>query len=155
MNVLERLLSENTMEWEELVNQYENDNKILKVPSVDKTALHTFNVRVEELYTRALYDFGRARRNKDAIDRLLKNVLEDYYKGPNEQARKAAGIQFARKFPAPDLYHADTINLFDLEDQFNGYYYSLQSTIKSLQAKADAKITNNSLLNIERDIIAH
>lgn len=154
-NVLERLLQEDFMQWDSLIAEYERINRSLKVPSVDKTALHHFNVRVEEEYTKALYDFGRARRNKDAITRLIENTMKDYYKGQNEIARKAAGIQFARSFPAPDNYPTETVNLFDLEDRFIGYYYSLEATVKSLQAKADAKITNNSLLNIEKDIIAH
>lgn len=153
MNVLERLLQEDIAKWDTLVAEYERTNKSLKVPAVDKTELYFFNVRVEEQYTKAMYDFGRARRNKDAIQRLLKMVLEDYYKGPNEQARKAAGIQYARSFPAPENYKDETVNLFDLEDLFVGYYYSLESTVKSLQAKADAKITNNSLLNIEKTIV--
>lgn len=152
MNVLDRLLQENFNQWDELVAEYERTNRSLKVPNVDKTALHFFNVKVEEEYTKALYDFGRARRNKDAIQRLIKNVLEDYYKGSNAESRKAAGIQFAKAYPTPDYYHVSSVNLFDLEDRFVGYYYSLEATIKSLQAKADAKITNNSLLNIENDI---
>jgi hypothetical protein len=154
MNVLERLLQEDFEKWDQLVEEYEQINRSLKVPAVEKTALHHFNVRVEEEYTKALYDFGRARRNKDAIQRLIKNVLEDYYKGPNEQARKAAGIQYAKNYPAPDNYPYPTVNLFDLEDRFLGYYYLLEATVKSLEAKAGAKITNNSLLNIENNIIA-
>ena len=155
MNVLERLLQENFDEWDQLVADYEQTNRSLKVPPVEKTALHHFNVRVEEEYTKALYDFGRARRNKDAIQRLIKNVLEDYYKGPNDQARRAAGIQYAKNYPAPDNYPAPTVNLFDLEDRFLGYYYMMEATVKSLQAKADARITNNSLLNIESNIITN
>lgn len=155
MNVLDRLLSEDFYHWDTLVMKYENTNKTLKVPGIDRTELHHFNVAVEKQYTEALYDFGRARRNKDAIQRLIKNVLEDYYKGPNEQARKAAGIQFAKRFPAPENHHESTVNLYDLEDRFIGYYNSLEATIKSLEAKASAKITNNSLLNIEKDLIAH
>lgn len=155
MNVLERLLLIDVAEWDELVSEYERTNRSLKVPDVEKTALHNFNVQVDEQYTKALYDFGRARRNKDAIQRLIKNVLEDYYKGGNAEARKAAGIQFAKQFPTPDIYPVATVNLFDLEDLFVGYYYSLEATVKSLAAKAGAKITNNSLLNIEKEIIAH
>lgn len=153
MNVLERLLQEDFNLWDHIVVEYEMINRSLKVPEVDKTALHHFNIRVEEEYTRALYDFGRARRNKDAIQRLLKNVLENYYKGSNGEARKAAGIQYAQQFPAPDFYPKPTINLFDLEDKFLGYYYALDATVKSLQAKAEAKITNNSLLNIEKNVV--
>lgn len=155
MNVLERLLQEEPAHWERLVAQYEATNRSLKVPAVDKVALHHFNVMVEDTYTQALYDFGRARRNKDAIQRLLKNVLEDYYKGSNGESRKAAGIQFAKVYPAPESYPYPTVNLFDLEDMFNGFHYSLEATIKSLQAKADAKITNNSLLNIEKNLITN
>lgn len=155
MSVLERLLHEDLSQWEHIVQHYETKNRSLKVPAVEKTALHHFNVSVEETYTEALYEFGRARRNKDAIQRLLKNVLDDYYKGPNPDARKAAGIQFAKAYPAPPNYPTSTVNLFDLEDQFIGFYYSLEATIKSLQAKSDAKITNNSLLNIETNLITN
>ncbi len=152
MNVLSRLLNESFEEWDRLVSEYEQTNRALKVPAVDKTQLHNFNCQVEEEYTKAVYDFGRARRNKDAIQRLLKNVLEDYYKGSNEQARKAAGIQFAQNYPTPAEFPFPTVNLFDMEDKFNGYYYDMEATVKSLHAKSEAKITNNSLLNIENDI---
>lgn len=155
MNVLERLLSENFEHWDSLVAEYERTNRSLKVPNLDKSALHIFNQKVEETYNNAVHDFGRARRNKDAIARLIDNTLKDYYKGANEIARKAAGIQFARNFPAPEWYPHPTVNLFDLEDRFVGYYYSLNATVKSLEAKADAKITTNSLLNIEERIISH
>jgi hypothetical protein len=155
MNVLERLLQEDFNRWDTLVAEYERTNRSLKVPNLDKSALHNFNQQVEEQYHNAVHDFGRARRNKDAIARLIDNTLKDYYKGANEIARKAAGIQFARNFPAPEWYPHPTVNLFDLEDRFVGYYYSLNATVKSLEAKADAKITTNSLLNIEERIISH
>lgn len=153
MTVLERLLQEDFFYWDNLCAEYEKINRSLKVPSVDKTALHEFNAKVEEYYTRAVYDYGRACRNKDAITRLIKNVLDDYYQGPNDRARKAAGIQFAQRFPAPEFYPEETVNLFDLEDKFLGYYYSMKATVMSLEAKAGAKITNNSLLNIETTIV--
>lgn len=155
MNVLERLLSENIAAWEHLVYDHEVRNRSLKVPAVERGALHDFNVNVEEAFTQALYDFGRARRNKDAIQRLLKNVLEDYYRGANSEARRAAGIQYAKNYPAPEHYPQESVNLFDLEDAFVGFFYSLEATVKSLQAKAEAKITNNSLLRMEFDTIAN
>lgn len=155
MSVIERLLSEDFARWDELIAEYERTNRSLKVPPVDKTALHFFNQSVEEHYTRAVYDFGRARRNKDAIARLIDNTLKDLYKGQNELARKAGGIQFARNFPAPENYPYPTVDLFELEDRFVGFYYSMDATVKSLQAKADAKITNNSLLNVEERIISN
>lgn len=150
--VLERLLQEDFHEWENLLRTYEETNRSLKVPTVERTALHHFNQQVEEWYTRALYDYSRARRNKDAITRLIEMTLKDFYQGTNEAARKAAGIQYARSYPAPSFYPRETVNLFDLEDQFLFYYYGLEATVKSLQAKADAKITTNSLLNLEQAI---
>lgn len=152
MNVLGRLLSEDFIEWDRLTTEYEQTNRSLKVPAVDRGALHKFNQDVEEQYSKAVYDYGRARRNKDAIDRLIEMTLKDYYAGNNEIARKAGGIQFARAFPTPENYPTETVNLFDLQDRFVGYYYSMQATVKSLEAKAGAKITNNSLLNIDEKI---
>jgi hypothetical protein len=153
MNVLERLLQEDFLQWDALVADYEQQNRILKVPAIDRTALHYFNYHVEELYTKSVYDFGRARRNRDAIQRLLKTVIDDYYKGSNDQARKAAGIQFARNYPVPEYFPFSNVNLFDMEDQFIGYFNAMEATIKSLEAKAGAKITNNSLLNLENTIV--
>jgi uncharacterized protein YpuA (DUF1002 family) len=116
--------------------------------------LHNFNVRVNELFNRVIYDFARARRNKDAIERLVDNVLKDYYSGPNELARKAAGIQLAKSYPAPVEWGQETIDLFDLEDRFRFYFYSLDATVKSLAMKGEAKITNNSLLKLEKDLVS-
>jgi hypothetical protein len=155
MNVLERLLNTDFSDWDRLIDEYERTNRSLKVPELDRIALHHFNQQVEDLYSRAVYDFGRARRNKDAIERLIENTLKDLYKGGNELARKAAGIQFARSFPAPESYPFPTVDLFELQDRFVGFYYSMDATVKSLTAKADAKITNNSLLNHEEKIISY
>lgn len=154
MSVLDRLLQVDLVYWDNMIYDYEQRNRNLKVPNENTTStLHDFNIRVNDFLTEALYEFGRARRNKDAIQRLIENITKDYYQGPNEHARKAAGIQFARQFPTPDNYPYPNVNLFDLEDKFVGYYYSLEATVKSLQAKGDAKVTNNSLLKIEQSII--
>jgi hypothetical protein len=148
--VLERLLHEDLGYWENLVMDYENQTKALKVPHENSIeSLHDFNIRVNDLYTRAAFDFARARRNKDAIERFVENVLKDYYNGPNELARRAGGIQYARAYPAPDNWREPTVNLFDLEDRFRYFYYMMDSVIKSLEAKAESRITNNSLLKLE------
>jgi hypothetical protein len=152
--VLERLLSEDFTMWDQLVFSYEQRNKQLRVPMENTTeTLHDFNVRINELYTEAHYDFTRARHNRDAIQRFIENVLKDYYTGPNELARKAGGIQFARNYPAPDFWPEDTVDLFEVEDRLLHYYNQMDSTIKTLEAKADSKITNNSLLRIESKIV--
>jgi hypothetical protein len=154
MSVLDRLLNEDFSYWDQLVDRYEMENKNLPVPYENSTeTLHQFNIQLNDLYTRAYYDFARARRNKDAIERFIENVLKDYYAGPNEIARKAGGIQYAKKYPAPDFWHEETVNLFDIEDRFREYYYSMEATIKTLEAKADSKITGNALLKIERSLM--
>ncbi|SFJ63655.1 hypothetical protein SAMN02799624_05294 [Paenibacillus sp. UNC496MF] len=151
--VLERLLSEDLVAWEQLVSDYEMHTVALKVPRENSIeSLHDFNIRANELYTRASFDFARARRNKDAIERFVENVLKDYYNGPNELARKAGGIQYARAFPAPDAWREPHVNLFDLEDRFRHYYYMMDSVISSLEAKAESRITNNSLLKLEQNL---
>src|SRR5579875_2129938 len=154
MSVLERLLSEDFQAWDKLMIYYEEKNKNLRIPSENTLeTLHYFNIALNELYTEASYDFARARRNKDAIERLLESTLKDYYKGSNDLARKAGGIQYARSYPAPDFWPHETVNLFDLEDLFRHYYYTMESTIKTLEQKASGKITNYSLLRIEQKIM--
>jgi hypothetical protein len=148
--VLERLLLEDLDDWEKIIANLEQRNLNLKVPLENtKTTLHHFNCQLNELYTEVQYYFARARRNKDAIERLIDNVLKDHYKGGNDRERRAAGIQFAQKYPAPVGFYPETVDLFYLEDKFKWFYYSLESIIQSLNAKAGAKITNNSLLKID------
>lgn len=153
-SVLVRLLQEDLDDWYALVSQYEQQNLNLPVPqdnSVD--SLHQFNCDINELYTKAYYDYARARRNKDGLERLIDNVLKDLYPGKNELERKAAGIQFAKHYPARHGSMLDAIDLFELEDHFSYFYHSLEATIQTLKAKAESKITNNSLLKIEKNMI--
>lgn len=152
--VLARLLQEDLDQWSKLLQYYEEKNGQLVVPFENNTTtLHHFNVELNNLYNQAYYDYARARRNKEAIERLLESVLKDYYKGPNPDARRAGGIQYARNYPAPDFYPTETVDLFWLEDQFRYIYYHMEATIKILQMKAEGKITNNSLLRIEQSIL--
>lgn len=156
--MLSRLLLEDKKSWDQTCEDLNLKNFSLRVPTVnDITTLHTFNVELSELFTLVQYHFNKARRNKDAIERIIENVLKDYYKGSNEAARRAAGLQYAQKYPIPEsiahFFETETVNLFTLEDEINGYYYSLDAILKSLHHKASAKITNNSLLNIERSLL--
>ncbi|CDQ41905.1 hypothetical protein [Virgibacillus salexigens] len=156
--VLHRLLLEDINEWERICEKLNEQNNNLKVPLENNTTtLHQFNMDLSDLFTEVNYYFGKARRNKDAISRIIENVLKDLYKGQNDLARKAAGIQLAQRYPVPDTakpyYPEDFVNLFELEDQINAYYYALDAALKSLNHKASAKITNNSILNIERSLL--
>lgn len=156
--MLKRLLLEDNHEWYQITETLIEQNKNLKVPMVnDTTTLHQFNVNLSELFTEVSYYFAKARRNKDAIERIIENTLKDYYKGPNDTARRAAGLQLAQNYPIPDdiqdYFSTKTVNLFELQDQINGYYYALDAIIKSLHMKSGAKITSNSLLNLEKTLV--
>jgi len=160
--VLQRLLEIDLDLWDKKINFFEESSKELKVPMENNTiTLHEFNLKLNDLYSEVVYWYYEARRNKDAIERLLETILKDYYKGQNELARKAAGIQLARGYPIHNIpfipinhrcVYNEKVNLFDLEDIINGHYYKLAATIKSLQAKAEAKITNNSLIKLEQNL---
>jgi hypothetical protein len=150
MNMLQRLLNENLSEWMRIVAAYETDNRRLLVPADNSVeTLHVFNVEINNLYTNAYYDYARARRNKDAIDRFLDAVLKDRYSGANEAARRGAAIEKAKEYPFND----ETIDLFELQDVFHHLYLMMDATIQTLKAKADSKVTNNSLLKLEKSII--
>lgn len=156
--MLKRLLLEDVNEWNELCKRLTEENFKLQVPVVNDTStLHEFNCKLSNLFTEVQYYYNQARRNKDAIERIIEIVLRDYYKGKNDAARKAAGYQLAQKYPIPEeishFYETETVDLFKLEDEINGYYYCLDAILKSLHHKASAKITNNSILNIERTLI--
>ena len=154
--VLRRLLSEDLDDWEKIIKNLEDRNRQLKVPTENTTAtLHVFNCQVSDLYSEVQYYFARARRNKDAIERIIYNVLNDLYSGKNDWARRAAGIQYAQNYPTPPGFYPDKVDLFYLEDKFKWFYYALDSIIKSLQAKAEAKITNNSLLKIDDNMLRY
>lgn len=154
MAVIDRLLGEDFHYWDTLTQNYEDESKNLRVPSENSIdTLHDFNIRLNDLHTRAVYDYSRARRNKEAMERLMESVLKDYYQGSNEIARKAGGIQYARAFPAPDFWHEETVNLFDIQDKFSGYFYSMESTVKACLEKTNSKITNNALLNLESKLV--
>lgn len=153
MTVLERLLTLDHEWWEQRIAYYKKRNYELKVPLENTpSTLHQFNIEINALYTEAEYDYAEARRNKDAIERLIESILKDFYPGPNEQARRAGGWQYARKFPTQGIGSEETVNLFDIEDKINGYYESMKSTIQIIKEKSNAKITNNSLILIENSL---
>lgn len=151
--MIDYLLQQDIPQWNETVRYYEQRAKSLKVPSENNNVtLWQFNVALEELYSDAIFDYQRTRANFDAVKRFLKTVLEDAYQGNNEMSRKAAGIQHARRYPAPEFYHHQYVNLFDLENQFAFHYYMMEGVIKSIEAKMAAKLTNNSLLKLEKEV---
>lgn len=151
--MIDFLLRQDVPYWDHLVNAYEVESKTLKVPSENSIpSLSEFNRALEELYSRAIFDFNRARTNHDAIKRFLKTVLEDAYQGTNDMSRKAAGIQHARRYPAPEYYHQQYVNLFNMETQFAYHFFMMEGVVKSIEAKMAAKVTNNSLLKLERGV---
>lgn len=151
--MLDYLLQNNIREWDHLIANYEAEAKALKVPTENTPyTLSNFNWAIEDLYSRAIFDYNRTRTNFDAIKRFLKTVLEDAYTGSNDLTRKAAGIQRARAYPAPEFYHQQTVNLFELEMQFSYHYYMMEGVVKSIEAKQAAKVTNNSLLKMEKEV---
>lgn len=153
MAVIDILLRENMFHWNDLTLNYEIETKNLKVPKENSTVtLLDFNMKLDDLYTRAAYDYGRIRRLKDIMDGLLESILKDLYGGANDAARRAGGIQRARNFPV-DGYEFQTVNLYDLQANILNLYYSMQATIKAIEGKLGAKITSNFLLKIENELI--
>jgi hypothetical protein len=149
--VLQRLLAEDHIYWTNLVNNYEEEVKALRVPTENSTvSLQQFNSRLDELFARASFDLSRATRNKEAMEALLKNVLETVYGGANDKDRKSISIKMAQEYPTgiPN-YPVETVDLFEYMDSFNFYYLMMKSTMKVLVEKEGSKITNNSLLKID------
>ena len=144
------LMGEDFIEWDNQILLLRERVSNLKVPNENSpVTLHNFNIETEALYTEVQLLYGRSRALKDAIARLIKNVLENAYEGRSSDLRRAAGIQYAENYP----YQDRTVNLFHLDYRYSEYMYSLEAMIKSLEAKMNAKITNNSLLNLEKSLM--
>lgn len=152
--MLHILLREDFEQWESLIADYERQALSLKVPRENSTTtLSEFNARLDELFTRASFDFNRARINKDVMNRFIKTVSDDYYEGANDKIRKAASLRMIQNYPTPDFYISEygveNINLYELQYRFDKYYYTMEAVMKSLDAKASSRITTNSLLKLE------
>ncbi len=154
MPVIDRIVSIDFQDWDAKVQYYEQRIKNLPVPRENNTTtLFLFNQQIDEILSTASYDYARARSNKESIEAFLESIFKDYYEGANESARKAAGIQYARHYPAPDEHHSPFVNLYDIRDQLFYYFYMMSATISALTGKRDAKITNNALLKLETDLM--
>lgn len=156
--MIDVLLRENFEHWESLIADYERQALSIKISQENSvTTLSELNYRLDELYTKATFDHARARVNRDAITRLLKNVLDDFYEGGNDKMRKAAAIRYAQNYPVPShcmrFAGDDAVDLYSMQFNFERYYYAMEAVMKSLESKASAKITNNSLLKLEKEII--
>lgn len=156
--MLEILLREDLDKWESLIADYEQQALSIKISLENSvTTLSELNSSLDMLYTKATFDFSRTRVNKDAINRYLKSVLDDLYAGTTDKIRKAAAIRYAKEHPVPahlqPLVNKETVDLYSLQYHFEKFYYAMEAVMKSLEAKTSAKITNNSLLKLEKEII--
>ncbi|MGF0347664.1 hypothetical protein ACQR3P_28905 [Rhodococcus sp. IEGM1300] len=152
--MIKRILNESRMEWEENILLFNSLNMQARVSEENTPqTLHELNVRLSGLFDRVMPYYGRARAYNDVLDRLIDRTIKVESEGKNEAERRANGINACRKFI---VHYPDTdyeTNLFDLRDQWSLYYEQLDSIVKSLRFKSDAKITNNSLLSMESKLI--
>lgn len=152
--VLRTLLNVDFNELNEKADNFEMRNRQIKVPQENTpTTLHIFNMQLSELYTEVEYEFARVRAYKDAIERLIEATLKGAFTGKNEAERKANAYFYCQNYPTNGFSVDDKVNLFDLEYLISNHYNRLEASVKVLQAKSSAKITSNSLLNIERSLV--
>lgn len=154
MSMIQRILAENRSEWEEMLILFQSQNNRARVQQENTTVtLHELNVSLSALYDRVMPYYGKARAYKDALERLVDRTIKGHTDGKNEASRRSGGIQACREFTVHYPQGEYTCNLFDLQDEWAFYFEQLDAIIRSIRFKADAKITNNSLLSLERNII--
>lgn len=154
MSMLKRILSESAMEWEENILLFNSMNAQARVqPENSHQTLHELNVRLSELFDRLMPYYSRARAYNDALERLIERTVKGETEGKNDAERRAKGIATCRKYIVqyPEMEYE--CNLYDLRDQWAFYYEQLDSLVKAVRFKSDAKITNNSLLSMEAKLI--
>lgn len=153
IQLLKRLLREDIVEWERTVRQYEKENRALPIPKeITVETLHQFNTNINDLFTKASYDYARSKSNLDTADRMLDIVLKEIHEGKTDAIRKALAVEFAKNYPNP-FDPEETVDLFEIYDIWNRIFNYMQATMDTLRFKADAKITSNSLLKLERDVL--
>lgn len=150
--MIERLFRENTPQWEVFIENFMTRNRNIVIRNENSVAtLHEFNMALTHLHDEVCPYYYRARAYKDTleklIDRTIKSATGDNLK--NESARRSHGINLCTNFEV----NGYSYNLYDYLDHWNYLESLLESLMKSIKFKADAKITNNSLLNIERSLI--
>lgn len=150
--MIDRILYQNPNVWEERIDAYVTRNMNLRIKNENSPPiLFEFNQQLSHLHDEVCYDFYRARAFVDGldktIDRIIKSVEQD--RGKNESARRAAGIRDCQNY----IHNGSSVNLYDILDRWSYLEHVLDSLMKSIRFKADAKITNNSLLNLERNLV--
>lgn len=154
--MLEFILSFDLDHYENHANAMMERVFALKVPRENNiNTLAQFNYQLDDLHTEVTFSYNRLRSLKDASSRFLKNVLDDHYAGSSSTARKAAGIQLAQRYPTTGVTTRESlpeqIDLFLLNARINYVHDMYQACIDSISNKSNAKITNNSLLKLEKD----
>lgn len=154
MSMIQRILAENRAEWDEMIILFNSQNMQARVQQENTTVtLHELNVSLSSLYDRVMPYYGKSRAYKDALERLIDRTIKAHSEGKNEAARRSGGIEACRahvvQYPGTEY----VCNLFDLQDEWSFYFEQLDAIVRSIRFKADAKITNNSLLSLERNLI--
>lgn len=148
--MIQRIVRENILGWEQMVESLLNRNAQIRIDNENSTTnLFEFNQALAHLHDEVAPHYYRARAFKDALDKLIDRTIKGQLEGKNEGARRAAGIHACQFF----LIGNTQYNLFDYLDQWNHIELLLEGLMKSIKFKADAKITNNSLLNLERGLV--
>ncbi|MBA4293844.1 hypothetical protein C0431_12850 [bacterium] len=152
--MIQRILAENRAEWDEMLVLFQSQNMQARVQRENSTeTLHELNVALANLYDRVMPYHGKARAYKDALERLIDRTIKGYNEGKNEAARRSGGIQLCREYVVHYPNSEYVCNLFDLQDDWAFYFEQLDAIVRSIRFKSDAKITNNSLLNLERNLM--
>ena len=148
--MIQRVVRENVPGWEQMVESFLHRNAQIRIDNENSTTkLFEFNQALAHLHDEVAPYYYRARAFKDALDKLIDRTIKGQLEGKNEAARRAAGIHTCQCF----LIEGTAYNLFDYLDQWNHIELLLEGLMKSIKFKADAKITNNSLLNLERGLV--
>lgn len=150
--MIDRILYQNPNLWEERIDGFVARNREIRIKNENSTTnLFEFNQSLTHLHDEVCHDYYRARAFTDSldktIDRVIKSVGND--EGKNESARRAIGIGRCQTY----TFNGLVLNLYDLLDRWSYIEHVLDAIMKSIRFKAESKITNNSLLNLERSLV--
>lgn len=130
-------------EWQQIEQWYlENIEKISLPEHLNPAEIVQVSVQLDQLYTRARFDYAEAKRHYHYVERLYKLAQKQAYldvkeSGTNEKEREALIMRFLSSHIFPEL----GVDIFTALNEAEQRYYFMEAVIDILKEKQSRLIT--------------
>ncbi len=137
-------------EWDKKQKYYEDEVKKIELPEWPTEAeVKNLSAKIDYLFTRAIFDHGRAKIADDNIDRLIDKVSKLNLLGSNAEERKRRSIEAVIKHKKEDGTEED---LFEIQEETNRRLIDMEGVLKSLDNKLRTLTLSYGTLKMESNL---